>query len=193
MRQATKEKRSRQKAVTKPKTLEDFLTWEQPEDSPYKYEWINGNLEKTEYMMKNTERGIVSRILRAFYQTKGFQAGGEIFAETKVKISDSQVRIPDLAYFDKSQIEASEKGAHPIPSFVIEIISANDKVSEVEKKVLEYFKAGVQTVWHIFPELQIVRVSVSPKEIKICTAEDECSARPVLPDLTMKVNNIFAL
>jgi hypothetical protein len=58
---------------------------------------------------------------------------------------------------------------------------------------LEYFETGVQTIWHIFPELQIVRVSVSPKEIKVCTREDECSAQPVLPDLAMKVNDIFTV
>ncbi len=192
MVQVTKTGKSRRKAISKPKTLEDFLIWEQPESSPYKYEWVNGNLEKTEYMMKNTERGIASRILRAFYQTKGFQQGGEIFAETKVKLNELQVRIPDLSYFTKKQIEASEQGGQPVPQFVIEIISANDKISEVEKKVLEYFEAGVQTIWHIFPELQIVRVSVSPKEIKVCTGKDECSARPVLPDLAMNVNSIFA-
>jgi Uma2 family endonuclease len=179
--------------VSKPRTLEDFLQWDQPEGSPYKYEWVNGHLEKAEYMMKNTERGLVNRIQRAFMHTQGFAEGGNLFAETKVKLSDMQVRIPDLAYFTKAQIESSEQGGHPIPKFVIEVISVNDKISEVEKKVLEYFEAGVQTIWHIFPELQIVRVSVSPKEIKVCTGEDECSAQPAIPDLAMKVNDIFNL
>ena len=193
MTQVTKAKRSRRKAVSKPKTLEDFLKWDQPEDSPYKYEWVNGHLEKTEYMMKNTERGLVNRIQRAFMHSQGFAEGGNLFAETKVKVSDVQVRIPDLAYFAKAQIEASEQDEHPIPKFVIEIISAHDKISVVEKKVLDYFEVGVQTIWYIYPGLQFVRVAVSPKEIKVCTGEDECSARPAIPDLVMKVNDIFNL
>jgi len=58
--------------------------------------------------------------------------------------------------------------------------------------MLEYFEAGVRTIWHIFSEFQIVRVSVSPKEIKVCIVEDECLGQPVLPDLAMSVHSIFA-
>ena len=59
----TKAKKSRNKpvrsrSVRKPKTLSAFLAWEQPEGK-YKYEWVDGALEKTEYMMKNTERVLV--------------------------------------------------------------------------------------------------------------------------------------
>ena len=48
------------KRVRKPRTIKAFLVWDQPA-SKYKYEWVDGELEKTDYMMRNTERGIVQR------------------------------------------------------------------------------------------------------------------------------------
>lgn len=85
--------------IRKPRTREAFLEWEQPAGK-YKYEWVDGKLEKTGYMMKNTEQGLVKRIRQAFYETKAFEQGGELFAETHVPVSATRIRIPDLSFFD---------------------------------------------------------------------------------------------
>ena len=173
-------------AARKPKTLEAFLQWERPEGA-YKYEWVRGALEKTEYMMKNTELVIVRNIKRAFYTTAFFQQGGELFAEVDVKLNEEVVRIPDLAAFDEQQISAAGKGEYPIPAFAIEIISPNEKGPKIEQKALDYFAAGVQVLWQVYPSVRMVRVLTSPRDVQVCFEQDACSAAPALPDMQIAV------
>ena len=186
----SRKKPVRSQSVRKPKTIQAFLEWEQPEGK-YKYEWVDGTLEKTEYMMKNTELDIVRNLKRAFYTTSFFQQGGELFAEANVQLSEVRVRIPDLASFSDEQIIAAKKGGHPIPSFAVEIISPNEKGFKIEQKALDYFAAGVQVLWQIYPNIRMVKVLTSPREIQACFEQDTCSAAPALPDLQLTVEELF--
>lgn len=176
--------------VRKPRTLEAFLAWDQPAGK-YKYEWVDGELEKTDYMMKNTERGIVQRIQRAFAKTKAYAEHGELFAETHVPVTETRIRIPDLSFFDSQQIEASEQGDFPIPAWVIEIISPNETGFKIERKALEYMKAGVSVLWQVYPNLRMIHVRTSANNTQLYFENDECTAAPALPDLKINVNELF--
>ena len=191
----TKAKKSRQRpvrsqSVRKPKTLQAFLAWDQPEGK-YKYEWVDGELEKTEYMMKNTELDIVRNIKKAFYTTRFFKDQGELFAEAVVQLSEERARIPDLSAFSDDQITAAKRGRQPIPSFAIEIISPNEKGFKIEQKALDYFNAGVQVLWQIYPNIRMVKVLTSLRDVQVCLEQDTCSAAPALPDLQLTVEELF--
>ena len=170
--------------------MEAFLRWDQPEGH-YKYEWVDGTLEKSEYMMKNTERLIVYKINQAFAQTEAYQQGGTVLAETGIPVSETRVRIPDLAFFDKTQILDSAQGKQPIPTFAIEIISPNESGFKIEQRALDYFGAGVQVLWQIYPEVNIVRILTSPRDVQVCLEEDVCTAAPTIPDLRISVAELF--
>ncbi|MFN3639001.1 MAG: Uma2 family endonuclease [Chloroherpetonaceae bacterium] len=175
----------------KPMTLEHFREWS-PEDG-FKYEWDNGVLKATSGM-KNTERMIVVRLMDAFMQTGAFKAGSRLLPEADTFFSVvNKVRVPDLAYFTREELERSEQGEEPIPKFVIEIISPTNTVNEVQTKLEDYFASGVEVVWEIFPKHKLVRVYRSPKEVKICTGEDMCSAMPAVPDFQLSVNQVFGV
>ena len=176
--------------VRKPKTIEAFLQWEQPEGY-YKYEWVDGTLEKTEYMMKNTERLIVHKINRALTQSDFYQNGGDLFAETAVPVSGTRVRIPDISFFTKEQIVDSAKGGQPVPSFAIEIISPSESGFKIEQEVFDYFEAGVQVLWQIYPNLRMVKILTSPQEVQVCLKQEVCSAAPAIPDLQLTVEELF--
>ena len=81
---------------------------------------------------------------------------------------------------------------------MLETISNNDQINQLEKKITEYFKAGaggvpLKVVWNVIPEQQVVYVYTSRKNVKVCTDDDICSAAPVLPDFEISVNELFAL
>ena len=193
METLTSQKKTRQPArsrVRKPKTLESFLSWEQPEGY-YKYEWVDGALEKTEYMMKNTERLLVMNIERAFAKTTAYRDGGHLFAETIVPVSEERVRIPDVSFFTNRQILNSAQGGQPVPAFAIEIISPNESGFKIEQKAFDYFAAGVQVLWQIYPNLRMVKVLTSPQTVQICLKQDGCSAAPAIPDLTIAADQVF--
>ncbi len=173
-----------------PTTKAEFMAWSP--DNDFQYEWDAGTLTETAGMKKE-ERPLVRIITRLFAQTLAYQQQGELLAETQCWLTDEQMRIPDLAFFTDEQIKASAlTDREPIPAFVVELISPGDKVIHVEKKVLEYFAAGVQVVWHIYPDLKMVRVFTSPKHSLTCFEGDTFDATPAVPDLQLTVDALFA-
>ena len=126
-------------------------------------------------------------------QTNAYNLLASLLPETRCLISPYQVRIPDLAYFTRQQMVESANGNEPIPMFVIEIISANDSINAVNQKLKEYFDAGVQVVWHIFPQQQLVYVYKSVKNVFIASDDDMCTAQPALPDFSIKAKDIFSI
>jgi Uma2 family endonuclease len=172
-----------------PRTLAEFMNWE-PEDG-FKYEWNDGELIKFENMKKK-HLMLINKLYRLFYKTMEFQRGGLFLAEQDVQLSGIQLRRPDLAFFSNEQINNSLNDEEQIPAFVIEIISSNDQINTVEDKVIEYFKAGVRVVWHIFPRQKTVYVYTSRRDVTICIENDICSAAPVLSDFQINVDQLFS-
>jgi Uma2 family endonuclease len=174
-----------------PQTLEQFMDWE-PIDG-YKYEWFDGRLVHFE-KMKKKHLYLIRRLNRLFATTNAYALGGELIAEQDVWLTKSQMRRPDLAYFSHDQIDNSLlSNDEPVPAFAVEVISPTDDAVEVERKLVEYFNANVQVVWHVYPENQVVYVYTSRQRVLICINDDICSAGPVLPDFTIRVNELFAM
>ena len=167
------------------------MAWE-PNDG-FKYEWNDGELIRFE-SIKRKHFLILRKLGRLFDSTQAYKQGGDLFLEQDVWLTGIQMRRPDLAYFSGEQIDNSLSiEEEPIPAFVIEVISPTDDAVKVEEKLDEYFKCGVQVVWHVYPENQVVYVYTSRKKADICMDEDICSAQPVMPDFEIRVNDLFAV
>jgi len=175
-------------SVHYPRTFQGFLNWK-PE-TRYKYEWNKGKIEKTD-KMKQLEFFILKALSRLFVKTNAYQNGAELLTEGDVLTSSEQLRRPDLAYYTESQIIETTKGINQVPTFVIEIISPSDNQNKILEKNQEYFSAGVQVIWLIMPNLKQVYIYSSPKNVQICTDDDICSAKPVLDDFEISVNNLL--
>jgi Uma2 family endonuclease len=170
-----------------PRTLAEFRIWE-PNDG-FKYEWNDGELIKFTGMDKK-QLYIYDLLLELFFE-KGLKKTGTFVAEQDVKLTGIQMRRPDIAYFTKEQVLKTKEGEDEIPEFVIEIISNSDNINKVEEKINEYFKAGVKVIWNIYPDHKMVYVYTSRKQVQICTDDDICSAKPILAEFEISVNQIF--
>lgn len=171
-----------------PRTLAEFMLWE-PNDG-FKYEWNDGELIKFDGM--NKKQINIYNILNRLFISKGYWETGTFVAEYDVQLSGIQMRRPDIAYLTNAQLDEADKGQDPIPPFVIEIISENDNINKVLSKISEYYKAGVQIVWLIFPEEKEVHVYSSRRDVKICIENDICSAAPILPEFEIGIDVLFA-
>ena len=183
-----------QKETTKTKRVPRVLTLEQfrrrysNREDGYKYEFSNGIIEKSLSNMNAKQMYIVKNINRRFIQTRAFANGDELTPEIEQFTSGTQLRRPDISYWSASKIT---RGDEYISEFVIEIISPTDNYLKVNKKLREYFKAGVQVVWQIIPEEQSVHVYTSPTQVTICEGETICSAAPVVSDFQIAAKDIF--
>lgn len=174
-----------------PQTLEEFLVWE-PNDG-YKYEWNDGEVIRFE-RMKKKHLNLLRTLGTLFLRTEAFQKRGWLAPEQDVWLTGIQMRRPDLAYFSGQQIDNSLSSKdEPIPAFAIEIVSPTDDAIKVDEKVAEYFKAGVQVVWNVYPENESVYVYTSRRNVSICIEDDLCSAQPVLPDFEIRVRDLFTV
>lgn len=158
--------------------------------APARYEWNDGEIIK--FVGMNKKQVFIYEILNQFFIEKGFWKSGTLISEYDVQLTGIQMRQPDIAYLTKEQIKRTKQGEDEIPEFLIEIISESDNAYEKEEKITEYFKAGVRVMWLIYPENQIIHVYTSRKQVKICTDDDICSAKPILPEFELSVNAIFA-
>jgi Uma2 family endonuclease len=172
-----------------PQTLEQFMAWE-PTDG-YKYEWYEDQLIQFSGIKKR--QYFIYDVLNTLFIEKGYYQTGTFIAEPDVMLTPTQMRRPDIAYFTKAQIQKSRRGDDVIPAFVVEVISPTDDAEAVEAKISQYFKAGVQVVWQIYPVNQLMYIYTARKQVVICLEDDVCSAAPVLPDFAIRVNELFAL
>lgn len=177
-------------SVHYPRTFQGFLNWK-PE-TRYKYEWNKGKIEKTD-KMKQLEFFILTALNELFLTTKARKNRDILITEGDVLTSSEQLRRPDLAYYTKNQIIETAKGVNQVPAFVIEIISPSDNQNKILEKNQEYFAAGVQVIWLIMPNLKQVHIYSSPKKVQICTDDDICSAKPVLDDFEISVNDLLTV
>jgi hypothetical protein len=139
--------------------------------------------------MKRKHLKIIQVLNLLFDTTQAKKQKALLICEQDVMINGIQVKRFGMSFFTDEQI--NNEGDEPIPAFCIEIISSNDQINDVKKKIKEYFKHGVRVVWVILPEEDMVEVYTSVKNVKICLEDDICSAEPVLDDFKISVNELL--
>lgn len=168
---------------------EEFLNWES--DDNYVYEYTNGILEPTT-SMRQEEIPLFTNLENAFFSTQTFREGGRLRAEVDVWLTDERYRRPEVAYYSAEQLQQIKRGERVVPSFVVEFGSVSDQEDVSMKKRHEYFDAGVQVVWWVFPIYKEVVVYTSPINMTGRHHNDVLSASPVLPDFELTVAELFA-
>lgn len=165
-------------------------------EDEYKYEWVEGSVEKTRRNMDQKQYFILLNLRRLFqFLTEKKAVDGGLEAEIDTFFMDAVHRRPDVSYFSAKQENRMACGEQQVPEFVIEIISSNDQVNRLVKKMQNYRDAGVRVVWQIYPEQREVHVYSSEglMEMTICKGQRICSASPVLPDFQLTADALFQL
>ena len=173
------------------------ITWEQfqrqylSREDGFKYEWLNGVVEKTERIMFQNQLIIVDNLMELFDNLK-FQGKvtGRLITEVD-SFFDDHHRRPDVAFYTAEQIRQTKMQVNQIPSFVVEIISTTDRINRVNRKVDDYFNAGVKVLWHVFPESKKVHIFESNRGSLICSGADLCSAEAAIEGFIMSADAVF--
>lgn len=163
-------------------------------EDAFKYEWVNGQVEKTRRSMDKSQLYILRNLLKHFRQIQtSKKISGELISEPDLFFLNNH-RRPDICWLSDHQIDVlAEQGAYENPAFVIEVISSNDQINRVKHKLNDYRSSGVQVVWHIFPAYQQVEVYTGER-LQFSTlyeGDQICSAAPALPDFQLPVSAIF--
>ena len=78
-----------------------------------------------------------------------------------------------------------------VPDLAIEVISESNSAYEVQKKIHEYFDAGVSRVWVVYPEDAEIYVYASPTQIQVLEIGQELDGGELLPGFRLPVAALF--
>jgi Uma2 family endonuclease len=169
-----------------------YRKYGQREDG-FKYELVNGRIEKFKKTMNDSQLFISTNLHRFFFSLwANGKVQGVFQAEKDNELWKDHVRIPDMCYLNEQQLVEAYEGKHPVAEFVVEVVSPTDKAYKYSEKIEDYFKAGVKVVWMIYPNTKQVQVHLhNSTNVTYCKGEMICSAAPVLPEFAISVNDIF--
>ncbi|MGK0366384.1 MAG: Uma2 family endonuclease [Saprospiraceae bacterium] len=171
-------------------SLDRFFEKYYDREDGWKYEWNDGQIEKTK-TMNQEQTAILICLMRLFVSTEAFKVGGGLVSETDVYTSERQLRKPDIAFFSGEQVSKMKQLKNQIPAWVAEVISETDNANKIGKKNAEYFRAGVKVSWQIYPELQQIHVYTASDKVIICQGKTVCSGAPALPDFSITAEELF--
>jgi Uma2 family endonuclease len=77
------------------------------------------------------------------------------------------------------------------PDLAVEVISPHEKNQTTLRKLREYFRAGVRTVWLVLPETEQVYVYSSVKDVRIVDRDDDLTGDPVVPGFRLPIAALF--
>jgi Uma2 family endonuclease len=113
-----------------------------------------------------------------------------------VQLFPDQVRIPDVAFVSWDRLEGSgfpQQAAPDVaPDLAVEVLSAGNTKREMDRKLQEYFVAGVRLVWYVDPATKTVTAYTTPESATVLTVADTLTGGEVLPGFEASLRDLFA-
>jgi Uma2 family endonuclease len=116
-------------------------------------------------------------------------------ADGMVKLAPGLVRIPDVSFISWSRLPGHEIPRDPVadlaPDLAVEILSKGNTKKEMDRKLADYFGAGVRLVWYFYPKRKTVKVYSSRSRHVTLTRADTLDGGTVLPGFTLPIDEFF--
>jgi Uma2 family endonuclease len=112
-----------------------------------------------------------------------------------MRLLPGQVRIPDVSFisWDRLPNRRRPKATIPelVPDLAVEILSEGNTAKEMERKLNEYFEAGVRIVWLIDPKVRQARIYTRPQKHRLINEDQSLEAGKVLPRFKLTLRKLL--
>ena len=122
----------------------------------------------------------------------GRGASYRCFAEDPTRVRRADTAFHHSANLTVEQVLA-EGHSTAVPDLVVEVISPHDLADEVNRKWLEWRRAGAALVWVVHPLDRTIHAYGSEGGFRLFTEADTLTAEPVLPDFRVPMAELFRL
>ena len=151
-------------------------------------------LEKTVGLYESVLAMVIGRHLGEFVAARNL---GVVAGEGgTLRILTGMVRIPDVSYIAWSRLPGGRIPEEPIPDLVpdlaVDVLSRWNTRQEMDRKLRDYFTAGVRLVWYVDPDDRTVRVYTSVDQSTLLNESHALDGGDVLPGFTLSIERIFA-
>lgn len=158
-------------------------------------ELVDGVLvEKTMGYYESMVASTIIYLLNAFVRAHDL---GIVLGEAgTLKILPHQVRVPDVSFISWDRFPNRRLPPEPIPALApdlaVEVLSEANTEREMERKLRDYFAAGVRLVWYVDPKTRSARVYTAPGSCTLVAEDGALSGGDVLPGLDLPMKGLFA-
>ena len=116
--------------------------------------------------------------------------------DCQIRFRIGLVRIPDVSFIPWSRIPGEVVPDEPIPRIIptltVEVLSRSNTPAEIDRKIRDYFSAGVKLAWVIDPRSETARVYTSPTRSKELSSTGTLDGGKVLPGFKLPLADLFA-
>jgi Uma2 family endonuclease len=113
-----------------------------------------------------------------------------------MKLAKGLVRIPDVAFVSTRRLPGGKPPRRPIPrlapNLAVEVLSESNTAREMERKLIDYFDAGVELVWFVDPRARTVEVFTSIDSSKLLKVGQTMTGGTVVAGFRLKLRELFA-
>jgi Uma2 family endonuclease len=177
-------------------TAEEFFDWaNRPENAGKHYELERGRV--VEVSRPGERHAIVclnvGYVLASYIRQRRKGYAGSNDAGILWERDPDTVRGPGLFFYDENRRykDYNPRYSDQPPTLVVEVISPNDKMNRVVKRVTQFLKWGVKLVWVIDPEERTIAVYETGRTPEVFDADQELTGGMVLPDFRCRVDALF--
>jgi Uma2 family endonuclease len=159
------------------------------------YELVDGVLvEKTVGSQESFVTFLLGGLLGEYINRD--QLGFGLGPDGMARLAPGLVRIPDISVILWDQLPNRRVPRIPMlnfaPALAVEVLSPSNTRKEMDRKLLDYFAAGVQLVWYIDPVVRQIQIFTAPEQSRILGETDTLKGDPLLPGFAVPVRDLFA-
>lgn len=106
------------------------------------------------------------------------------------------VRGPDISFLSVTRLPPDripEQFISGGPDLAVEILSPDDRWSEIEEKVAEYLARGVRLVWLVDPRSRRVIVRYPDRLPRVIDTDEILDGEDVVPGFTLALSELFRI
>ena len=183
--------------LTKLRTADEFYDWtHRPENRDRLFELEEGDV--VEMSRPGIRHGVVCANANGILWTytrqvkKGYLCSND--AGLLLERDPDTVRGPDVfVYLESRKLNELElKYSERMPKLIVEVLSPNDRMATVQKRINAFLEKGVAMAWMLDPDERTVTIYL-PNRLPIVIEEDEeVTGQGVLPDFRCKASDFFA-
>jgi len=113
-----------------------------------------------------------------------------------MEMASGLVRIPDVSFVSWRRFPNRRIPDEPVPNLApdlaVEVLSPGNTKKEMERKLQDYFDAGVLLVWFVDPRKRTVKVYTSPDQFTLLRQNQTLDGGAVLPGFSLPLRELFA-
>lgn len=113
-----------------------------------------------------------------------------------IRLMPGLVRIPDVAFYSRARFPGGKRPRGPIPDLApdlaVEVLSKGNTKKEMQRKLREYFEAGVLLVWYVDPKSRTAQVFTAADRGVTLHEGETLDGGVVLPGFRLPLSQLFA-